>query len=288
MDTMSITGSTRLMGVIGHPIANSESPAIHNAVFRKLGYDYAYVALDVERDNLEAAVRGMEALGFLGYNVATPYKKAIVPYLHEVSQVAQIMGAVNTVAILDGRSLGDNADGAAFMRNLVLNGVSVVGKKITILGAGGVASAIAVQAALDGVAQIDVFNRNDKCLAQYRQVIARLKQHSDCQVELHPLSDTARLRESLQQSALMVNATSVGSYAQPGCLIEEGVLPEGVVVADMVYTPRETELIAMARKNGNRVLDGVGPFVQQAAIAERLWCGCSLPVDYVTETFFGE
>ena len=79
MDTMSITGSTRLMGVIGHPISNSESPAIHNAVFRKLGYDYAYVALDVERDNLEAAVRGMEALGFLGYNVATPYKKASCP-----------------------------------------------------------------------------------------------------------------------------------------------------------------------------------------------------------------
>ena len=146
-----------------------------NAVFEKLGWDYAYVPLDVSEENLEAAVRGLEALGFLGYNVAAPHKKRIVPYLHEISRVAEIMGAVNTVVIQGGRSLGDNADGAAFMRNLVLNGINVLGKKITVLGAGGAASAVIVQAALDGVAQIDVFNRDDSYVKGGRALIERIR-----------------------------------------------------------------------------------------------------------------
>lgn len=282
-----ITGTTRLVGLIGSPVDNSEGPAIHNAVFEKMGYDFAYVPFDVSPENLESAVRGMESLGFLGYNVTAPHKKQIVPYLHEISRVAEIMGAVNTVAILGGRSLGDNTDGAAFMRNLVLNGINVLGKKITILGAGGAASAIAVQAALDGVAQIDVFSRSDSpSMESYEEVIQRLSKYSFCEVALHTLSDKEQLRASLQESALLVNATHVGAPEDPGCLVEEGMLPADLIVADLVYVPRETELLAVARANGNQVLDGTGVFIQQAAIAERLWCGCNMPTDFVRQRFF--
>ena len=253
-----------------------------------MGYDFAFVPFNVEPENLEAAVRGMEALGFLGYNVSAPYKGAIVPYLHEISRVAEIVGAVNTVVIQNGRSLGDNADGAAFMRNLVLNGINVRGKKITVLGAGGAASAIAVQAALDGVAEIDVFNRQEAYQQSGYDLIDRLHAYSECAISLYALSDEEQLRASLAESALVVNATNVGYPDDPGCLLTADLLRPELIVADLVYNPRETELIKLARSCGCKTVDGAGPFVQQAAIAERLWLGREMPVDFVMETFFGE
>ncbi len=283
-----ISGSTRLVGLIGSPVTYSGSPAVHNAVFEKMGYDFAFVPFNVEPENLEAAVRGMEALGFLGYNVSAPYKGAIVPYLHEISRVAEIVGAVNTVVIQNGRSLGDNADGAAFMRNLVLNGINVRGKKITVLGAGGAASAIAVQAALDGVAEIDVFNRQEAYQQSGYDLIDRLHAYSECAISLYALSDEEQLRASLAESALVVNATNVGYPDDPGCLLTADLLRPELIVADLVYNPRETELIKLARSCGCKTVDGTGPFVQQAAIAERLWLGREMPVDFVMETFFGE
>lgn len=283
-----ISGSTRLVGLIGSPVTYSGSPAVHNAVFEKMGYDFAFVPFNVEPENLEAAVRGMEALGFLGYNVSAPYKGAIVPYLHEISRVAEIVGAVNTVVIQNGRSLGDNADGAAFMRNLVLNGINVRGKKITVLGAGGAASAIAVQVALDGVAEIDVFNRQEAYQQSGYDLIDRLHAYSECAISLYALSDEEQLRASLAESALVVNATNVGYPDDPGCLLTADLLRPELIVADLVYNPRETELIKLARSCGCKTVDGTGPFVQQAAIAERLWLGREMPVDFVMETFFGE
>ena len=283
-----ISGSTRLVGLIGSPVTYSGSPAVHNAVFEKMGYDFAFVPFDVKPENLEAAVRGMEALGFLGYNVTAPYKSAVVPYLHEISRVAEIMGAVNIVVVQNGRSLGDNADGAAFMRNLVLNGVNVRGKKITVLGAGGAACAIAVQAALDGVAEIDVFNRQEKYQQSGYELVERLHSYSECAISLYSLSDTERLRASVAESALVVNTTNVGYPDDPGCLLDADMLRPELIVSDLVYNPRETELIKLARSQGCKTVDGAGFFVQQAAIAERLWLGREMPVDFVMETFFGQ
>lgn len=284
--TNRITGATKLIGLIGSPVEHSISPALHNAVFEKMGYDYAYVACNVASESLEQAVRGMAAMGFLGYNVTTPHKTQVLPYLDEVSEAAQIMGAVNTVVVQGGRSLGDNADGAAFMRNLVMNGVNIIGKKITVLGAGGAAAAVVVQAALDGVAEVAMFNRKDEFFERGEALIDRLKGHTDCEVSLHDLANEEELCTSLAESVLVVNATKVGMPECPGCLLSEDMLPEGIIVADMVYFPRETELLAMARAKGNQVIDGAGVFVQQAAIGERLWIGRAMPIDFVMERFF--
>lgn len=288
-DSNRITGSTKLIGLIGGAaVRHSSSPVIHNAVFEKMGYDYAYVPFEVDEQNLEAAVRGMEAMGFLGYNVAAPLKKIIAPYLYEISEVAEIMGAVNTVVVQGGHSYGDNTDGAAFMRNLVFNGVDVHGKKMTVLGAGGAGSAIIVQAALDGVAEIDVFNLKDAFFDGALDLIGRLAQHSNCKVTLYDHEDEAQLKASIAESAVVVNATRIGSEQRPGCILTKDMLVDGLTVVDVVYTPAETELIKMARENGNRAIDGVGAFVQQAAIGERLWIGRQMPVDFVTERFFGK
>ena len=286
MNAATLSGSTRMVGLIGSPVLRSESPAIHNAVFEELGCDYAYSAFDVAEDQLENAVRGLVALGFVGYNVTAPYKKRVVEYLDEISRVAQISGAVNTVAIQGGRSLGDNADGAAFMRTLVHEGINILGKKITILGCGGAGSAIGVQAALDGVAAIDFFNRDDAYRTGGDSLIGRLSDETSCDLALYDLEDAERLRVSIAESELLVNATNVGTCGEPGCLVDASLLTPDVIVAEMVYTPRETELVRRARARGCRVVDGVGPFLQQAAIAERLWFGIDMPVEAIERRLF--
>lgn len=284
-----ISGATKLIGLIGSPVKHSASPVIHNAVFEKLDLNYAYIAFEVDNVKLQDTVRGMAAMGFLGYNVTTPCKSFILPYLDEVSEAARIMGAVNTVVIQNGRSLGDNADGAAFMRTLVMNGVNILGKKITVLGAGGAGAAITTQAALDGVAEIDVFNRKDGFYSMAEALIERLAKHAPkCRVNLYDLDDKEQLRQSVAESVLAVNATSVGSPEIPGCLLDEDMLHEGLIVADEVYVPRETEMIAMARAKGNKVIDGARMFVEQAAMGERLWLGRQMPIDYVLEKYFPE
>ena len=219
-------------------------------------------------------MRGMAAMGFLGYNVTTPCKTFVLPFLDEVSEAAEIMGAVNTVVIQDGRSLGDNADGAAFMRNLVLNGVDIRGKKITVMGAGGAGSALVTQAALDGVAEIDIFNRKDEFFTGAEELIERLKDHSPCKVVLYDLEDEEQLRASIDDSALLVNATSVGTPEVPGCLVSQDMLHKDLIMADVVYVPRDTQFVELGRANGNKVIDGSGMFMQQAAIGERLWIVC--------------
>lgn len=281
-----ISGATKLIGLIGSPVQNSGSPAIHNAVFEHLDLNYAYIAFDVDNERLEDTVRGMAAMGFLGYNVTTPCKTFILPFLDEISEAAEIMGAVNTVVIQDGRSLGDNADGAAFMRNLVLHGIDIRGKKMTVMGAGGAGSALVTQAALDGVAEIDLFNMKDEFFAGAEELISRLKEHCSCVVNLYDLADTEQLRTSIDQSTLLVNATSVGTPEVPGCLVTQDMLHKDLIMADVVYVPRDTRFIELGRANGNKVIDGVGMFLQQAAIGERLWIGRDMPLDYVKNAFF--
>ncbi|MEE1421476.1 MAG: shikimate dehydrogenase [Eggerthellaceae bacterium] len=283
-----ISGATRLIGLIGSPVRYSNSPAVHNASFEEQGLDYRYVAFDVTPVNLLDVVRGMKAMGFLGYNITAPCKTFIVPYLDEISEVAELSGAVNTVVIQNGRSLGDNADGASFMRTLVLHGINIRGKKITVLGAGGTAASLITQAALDGVAEIDIFNRIDEFYPLAQDLIDRLRERTDAQIELYSLEDTQALKQSLSESTLVVNATSVGSPNEPGCLLTEDMMTPELIVSDMVYVPRETELIKRAKANGNKVLNGVDVFLQQAAMGERLWIGCEMPIDYIKERFYPE
>ena len=157
----NISGCTKTICLIGSPVEHSLSPAMHTFSFEQLGVDCVYLAYNVEPDQLEAAVNGMKELGFLGYNVTMPHKRVISRYLDEVSPAAELMGAINTVAIKDGKAIGHNTDGAGFMRSVKENGVDVAGKKITMMGAGGAAMAIYTQAALDGVAAIDVYKRKN-------------------------------------------------------------------------------------------------------------------------------
>lgn len=288
-DTQRISGRTKTIALIGSPVGHSMSPAMHNAAFEKLGLDYVYVAFDVQPDQVEAAVKGMQALGFAGFNITMPLKAAVIPYLDELSDAARLMGAVNCVVLQeDGRAIGHNTDGAGFMRNIKENGIDVVGKKMTIVGAGGAGSAIYTQAALDGMGEVAVFNRGSSSRREATEArIAQIRTMCDCDITLHDLEDEDDLRASIAESQLFVNASRVGMAPDTdACVISEDMLREDLAVADVVYNPMETKLLSMAKAHGCKAIGGLGMLLWQAAIGEKLWTGQEMPVDYIKELFY--
>ena len=169
-----ITGHTELIGLMAYPIRHSSSPAMHNAAFAKLGLDYAYLAFEVDNDSLEGAVQGIRSLKLVGSNVSMPNKTVVHKYLDKLSPAAEMCGAVNTIVNEDGVLTGHITDGTGYMMSLKVNGVDVIGKKMTIVGAGGAATAIEIQAALDGVAEISIFNRKDEFWANAEETCGKI------------------------------------------------------------------------------------------------------------------
>ena len=167
-----ITGHTELLGLVATPIRHSKSPVMHNAACRALGLDYAYLAFDIQPDQLEDAVKGFKALNVRGWNVSMPYKTTIGQYLDHITPIAKMCGAINTVINDDGVLTGTTTDGVGFIKALKESNLDPIGKKITIVGAGGAVTAIEIQAALDGVAEISIFNRKDEF---YNQALINCK-----------------------------------------------------------------------------------------------------------------
>lgn len=159
-----ITGHTGLICLLGSPCAHSVSPMMHNASFEALGLDYRYLAFDVNEETLPTAVAGLKVLGARGFNLTMPVKNLMVSLCDELSTAARIIGAVNTVVNEDGRLIGHNTDGIGYMQSVKDAGYDIIGKKMTLLGAGGAATAILVQAALDGLKEISVFSETHQPL----------------------------------------------------------------------------------------------------------------------------
>lgn len=287
-ETDRVSGRTKTIAVIGTPVEHSLSPAMHNTSFEYLGIDCIFLAYDVAREeDLEAAVRGMNVLGFRGCNVTMPYKTKVLEYLDELSPAAELMGAVNTVVFENGRAIGHNTDGAGFMRGVADTGIEIIGKKITLVGAGGAGSAIYTQAALDGVAEINVFNRKDEFFAEISQKIASLAEKTGCKMQLLDLSDTNALIESASDSALFVNATRVGmGDLENMAVIDASLIPPEVAVADTVYDPRKTKLLREAEASGHTIVPGLSMLLRQATVGEELWVNADMPVDLIKEKFF--
>ena len=283
----NISGCTKTICLIGSPVEHSLSPAMHTFSFEQLGVDCVYLAYNVEPEQLEAAANGMKELGFLGYNVTMPHKRVISRYLDEVSPAAELMGAINTVAIKDGKAIGHNTDGAGFMRNVEENGVDVVGKKITIMGAGGAAMAIYKQAALDGVAEIDVYKRKNDSFDAAAEHIAGIADKTGCAMCLIDIDDKEAMKASIAESVLLINATNVGMGDLEGqSVVPAEFLVDGLVVADVIYVPRKTKLLEDAEAKGLKTINGLGMLLWQAAIAEDIWVGKEMPTKLVQDKFF--
>lgn len=285
--TLNISGHTKMVCLIGSPVEHSMSPAMHNAAFAKLGVDYCYLAFDVQPEQLETAIKGLRELGFAGANVTMPCKTHVLQYLDELTPAAELMGAVNTIEVKGDKLIGHNTDGAGFMRNLDNHGVDYKGKKIAINGAGGAGSAIFTQAALDGVAAIDVFNIKDDFFDSTAERVKVLSEKTGVPVTLYDLADREQLRKSVSESAVFINATRVGMPPlEDECTLDEDMLHDGLAVADTVYEPRETKLIKMAKAHGLITCPGVGMLLCQAALGEEIWTGQAMPIDYIEEKFY--
>ncbi len=284
-----VSGRTKVICIFGSPIAQAMSPSLHNASFQQLGVDCVCIAADVRPEGLKDAVQGARVMGFSGLIVTMPDKTGILQYLDELSPAAELMGAVNTVVRDGDRLIGHNTDGAGFMRAVALAGVDVIGKKMTLIGAGGAGSAIYTQAALDGVKEIAVFNIRDGFFDATARRLAEVADRTGMQLKLYDLADKTELAKQISDSALIADATKVG---MPPLDNESNVakqwLVAGQAVADTVYVPRVTKLLREAQEVGATPISGLGMLLWQAAIAEQLWFGLEMPVPYIQDRFFGD
>ena len=286
-----ITGHTRLTALLGSPVAHSISPLMHNEAFQLLDLDYTYLCFEVNEETLPAAVDGLKACGIRGFNLTMPNKNKIVELLDELSPAARLIGAVNTVVNDDGHLTGYNTDGVGYMQAVKDAGYDITGKAITIMGAGGAATAICAQAALDGVEKIHIFARETSRFWDRTQKLAEnINSTRPCKAVLHENKDTAALAQAISESALLLNATSVGMAPNTeGTIIEDTSLyhPD-LIVSDVIYNPRETRFLKEAREAGCRTFNGMYMLLYQGAEAFRLWTGKEMPVKEIKANFFAD
>ena len=283
-----ITGHTGLICLLGSPCAHSVSPMMHNASFEALGLDYRYLAFDVNEETLPTAVAGLKVLGARGFNLTMPDKNLMVSLCDELSTAARIIGAVNTVVNEDGRLVGHNTDGIGYMQSVKDAGYDIIGKKMTLLGAGGAATAILVQAALDGVAEINVFNVRDNFFGRAEEIVAKLNERTECKVTLHDFSDPEVLRASIAESTILVNGTSVGMAPNVDRTIitDTSMFHKDLFVFDVIYNPQETRLLREAKEAGCKTGNGMYMLLYQGAASFKLWTGEEMPVEIIKEKYF--
>ena len=293
---MEISGRTKLICLLGSPVAHSLSPAMHNEGFRQLDLDYRYLAFDVKEGELKGVLDSFKMMGVRGFNLTMPLKTEAVALCDRLSTAAEIAGSVNTVVIEeDGTVTGHTTDGIGFTESARQSGVDFVGKKVTLLGTGGAGIAILVQLALDGAKEISVFERSGSRFSERTKlVVEALNRRTECRVNVFDYTDEALPRE-ISGSALLINATNVGMAPNvDGNLIKDASwlttrsdeTTSPLAVADVIYNPRKTRLLEMAEECGLNAFNGMYMLLYQGAAAFELWTGQKMPVETVKEKYF--
>jgi len=274
-----ITGSTRIVGVIGAPVEHSRSPQMHNAALAKAGLDFVYVPFNVSEHAVADAMNGFKALNVVGINVTLPHKQAVIPFLSSISQEAELIGAVNTLTFSEGKIHGENTDAPGFIRALEETGASVpVGKDVVVLGAGGSARAIVVALVFAGVRSVVIANRTlSKAISLAEELSEKtytLKNNVGQKTLLTGmgLQDT-RLPNAVKNCALLVNTSSSSMDASLPLIINSEWLQSETIVYDIVYTPPMTTLLTVAAEKQCHIVGGLGMLVHQGVIAFERWTG---------------
>ena len=234
-------------------------------------------------ETLEDAVKGIRALQLKGSNVSMPNKTVVGQYLDELSPAAKLCGAVNTIVNENGKLTGHITDGIGYMASLKDNGIDVIGKKMTIAGAGGAATAIEIQAALDGVKEMSIFNIKDKFWENAEKTIEKIRANTDCVVNLYDLDDKDKLKEEIADSYLFAQATGVGMKPLEGQSVipDTSFLRPDLIVTDTVYAPRQTKLLEQAEEAGCKCMNGLGMMLFQGDAAFHLWTGKHMPLEHM-------
>jgi shikimate dehydrogenase len=268
-----LTGKARLAGITGWPVSHSRSPRLHGFWLERYGVDGAYLPLPIVPDNFPAAINGLMLAGFAGVNVTIPHKVAAFALCDTVDESARLAGAVNTMVFENGRITGSNTDGWGFLENLRAHGVDPLAGAALILGAGGSARAIAAVLLGLGV-QVTVANRTRLRAEDLARELPGLR-----------VIDWAARNQAVVDAALLVNTTSLGMQGQPPLDIDLDRGASGLTVADIVYVPLETPLLAAARSRRLRCVEGLGMLLHQAVPGFRAWFGVDPVVDEALRRF---
>jgi shikimate dehydrogenase len=272
---MTISGKTRVCGVIGDPIEHSLSPTIHNAAFNHLKLDFVFLAFRVKTADLENAVRGMRGLGIHGLNVTMPHKSAVIGCLDEVDFTVRFLDSANTILNRDGRLSGFSTDGVGALKALRENGIDLSGKKVLLLGAGGAAKAIAF-ALVPEVGELAILNRSAEKAEELAETLGHMFNRKVISGALSPDA----IKTNLRDTDILVNATSAGMKPNLSqSLVAPELLKSDLAVMDIVYNPVETKLAKDAKTAGAKVISGVEMLIYQGAASFEIWTGHEAPIE---------
>ena len=288
-----LDGHTILIGLMAYPIRHSMSPTMHNHAFAKLGLNYAYLCFEIGdgKGNLKQAIQSIRNLDMRGSNISMPNKQKVIPYLDKLDKTAQLNQAVNTIVNDHGILTGYTTDGIGMVKSLKDEGLNVSGKKITLAGAGGAGTPIAIQAALDGASEISIFNQKDNKLSNAKRNVDLINKQTNAHASFHYLEDKEDFKNSIANCDIYCDATGVGMkpLENKTLVSDPNWFHKDMIVFDTVYAPRETKLMQVAKKAGvKHVFNGLGMMLEQGAAAFKLWTGKDMPVDYIRNLLFNQ
>lgn len=277
--SMSVNYRAELVGVFGDPVDDNPTGVMEEAAFKACGLNYRYLTMKVTENDLDVAMKSIRALHMKGINLTMPHKIRAIPYLDELSEAARIIGAVNTIVVKDGKLFGENTDGKGFVQAITNKGITLGGKQVVILGAGGAAKAIAVECALAGASHICIFNRTKEKAEKLADIIR----------ENTKSSSNGYLWEKHQHIPLgtdiLINATSIGFSpditAKPD--IDYSTVTDQMTVCDVIFHPAETEFLKSCYRQGSRIINGLGMLACQGALNFTIWTGEEPPLDVMEE-----
>ena len=270
---------SELVGVFGCPVDENPTGVMEEAAFRAKDLDFRYITVKVEKENLGDALKALRAMNMRGINLTIPHKVNAVKYVDQLSPEAEIIGAINVIVNNGGILLGDNSDGKGFMKSLTDRGISVKGKILTILGAGGAARAISVEAAMQGASKIRIINGSERGAELSRLI----NDKTPADAEYVPWTSGIRIPEDTD---LLVNATPLGLYPNVNQRpdIDYSTVTEKMTVCDVVFNDPNTLFLQEAKSRGAETVNGLGMLANQGAINFELWTGVEAPLDVMTET----
>ena len=271
---MEINGYTRTCGVMGNPVEHTMSPAIHNTLAKELKENLVYVPFHVPEGQVKEAVEGAYALNLLGCNVTVPYKSDVIPYLKEIDGLAERIGAVNTLVRTEGGFKGYNTDMPGLYRAMCEDGVKIEGEKVLILGAGGVARAVAMLLADTGAAEIIILNRT---VEKAQKIAEELNSYLGKAI-VRVLSPDAYQELSSEGKYLAIQATNVGMFPHTGAAVIEDAAFYGRIHTgyDLIFNPAETKFMKLTKESGGKAYNGLKMLLYQGIIAYELWTGAKV------------
>lgn len=292
---IDISGKTKLLCLLGYPASHSISPKMHTLAASLTGQPYVYLAKDVAPEELSDTVDALRTLGVRGFNLTMPHKEAILSMLDEVTEAAKLCQSVNTVVNEYGRLIGYTTDGIGYMESLRDAGFHIEGKAMTILGCGGAARSIIAQAALDGVDSITIVKRNhaaanetfkhDPSYLDAVRYAERISHGTKAKVQVIEFADDKALRDAVDESAILVNATPVG-MKEDISPVDASILRKDLIVSDIIYHPAKTRLLADAEAIGAPFINGYYMLLFQGAAAYKLWTGTDMPIEEIRKACF--